>query len=62
LGLENDSLTLHFLLLLFDTPTWHVLFRMTMKEKMQFFFGIPPPETHVCVPKLQTANHLFQLS
>jgi len=30
---ENDTLTLHFLLLPFDTPTWHLLSRVIMKEK-----------------------------
>ena len=110
---ENDTLTLHFLLLPFDTPTWHVLSCVTMKEKMYFFLTFHPWDTcvfqnykqrttylnwanhlvfsssdtcvlqnytqrttylnwanhlvfsslrHVCVPKLHTANHLFELS
>jgi len=39
---ENDTLTLHFLLLPFDTPTWHMMSRVTMKEKMQFFLAFHP--------------------
>jgi len=85
--MENDTLTLYFLLFPFDTPTWHVLSRMTMKEKMQLFLAFHPWDTcvfqnykqrttylnwanhlvfsplrQVCVPKLHTANHLFELS
>jgi len=45
---ENDILTLYFLLLPFDTPTWHVLSRLTMKEKMQFFLAFHPWDTCVC--------------
>ena len=36
---ENVTLTLHFLLPLFDTPTWHVLSRVAMKEKTQLFLA-----------------------
>jgi len=39
LNKENDTLTPYFLLLLFDTPTWHVLSRITMKEKTQLFWN-----------------------
>jgi len=37
---ENVTLTLHFLLPLFDTSTWHVLSRVVMKEKTQLFFDL----------------------
>jgi len=45
---ENDTLTLHFFFLLpFDTPTCHVLSRVTMKEKMQLFLAFHPWDTCV---------------
>ena len=45
----NDTLTPHFLLLSFDTPTWHVLFRITMKEKTQLFWN-------TCVSGVESLN------
>jgi len=37
--MENVTLTLHFLLPLFDTPTWHVLSYVAVKEKKQLFLA-----------------------
>jgi len=37
--MKNDILTPHFLLLSFDTLTWHVLSHITMKEKTQLFWN-----------------------
>jgi len=46
--LKNDTLTLYFFLLPFNTPTWYVLSRVTMKEKMQLFLAFHPLR-HMCV-------------